>query len=451
MKNILGSLTEINTNDIFARLSTIQIIIFFVCVGLALLVGLFLGACIFFPAGVKSSLKQIRRKKAKLMASGENKQLETLVQAEETHKISLRTSLDYSDDDYLLEDDDFIDLDDIIDDDSFDDVILDENEENNNSVNGSNMRTVVYGDKDYMTLVEKRKKEIPVLVRNYLVNKINAMDVVSRDIDIVIHYPTEETPYVRVTAGGCTFLYIFVMKKVMKLFLRLHNVTFESTQNKVGNALQEAKNFGGDWYALTVSDFPKARAIVSNLAELSYKYTAQTEFEMGGGVVKYKGTNYENRVFEQANKYNPYEDKEFVKIVNELHSKYNLDYYGKSDATSFVRKLAGKEPATAIDFAGNRPSIYKVGETMFGILFENYGVVKFIFRNSEKYFMNLKTKHNFVKESDFPKSDDWAWYSILVDSTYTKKEIKQIIQDSYNYVISYNEKHVLDGDVDIDV
>ena len=445
MNNIFGTLSSISTNDVFAGLSSIQIIIFFVCVGLALFVGLFLGACIFFPAGVKTCINQIRRKKAKILASGENKQLEDLAKGEETHKISSRT-LDLSDKDYVIDDSDIIDDYDLADDDDFEGVQV-----GGNALNTTDMNTIFYGDKDYVALVEKRKREVPVIGRNYLVNKINGMDVVSRDIDIVIHYPTEDTPYVRVTAGGCTYLYIFVMKKVMKIFLRMHGITYESTKNKVGNVIAPAPAFGEDWYSLMVSDFPQARAIVANIAKLSYLYTAQTEFDMGGGVVTRKGVDYENRVFKCADDYNPYEDEAFMDLVNVLHSKYKLDYYGKSDGCAVARKLTGKEPVSVMEFVGNRPAIFKAGETMFGILFENYGVSKFIFRNSDKYFETLKTKHNYVKESPFPKSEDWKWYSILIDSTYTKKDIRQIIQDSYNYVISYNEKHLLDTDVDVDI
>lgn len=445
MNNILGTLSNISTNDIFAGLSSIQIIIFFVCVGLALFVGLFLGACIFFPAGVKTCINQIRRKKAKILASGENKQLEDLAKGEETHRIGSHTTLNLSDSDYLIDDSDIIDDDDILQDD------FNEAKDGDRSLNTSDMNTIFYGDKDYVALVEKRKREVPVIGRNYLVNKINGMDVVSRDIDIVIHYPTEETPYVRVTAGGCTYLYIFVMKKVMKLFLRLHNVTYESTKKKVGNVIAPEPTFGEDWYSLMVSDFPQARAIVTNVAKLSYLHTAQTEFEINGGIVTRKGVDYEERVFKCADDYNPYEDDTFMALVGGLQSKYDLDYYGKSDGCAVARKLTGKEPVSVMEFVGNRPAIFKAGETMFGILFENYGVSKFIFRNSEKYFENLKTKHNYVKESPFPKSEDWKWYSILIDSTYTRKEIRQIIQDSYNYVISYNEKHLLDSDVDVDI
>lgn len=449
MNTILGTLDSINTNDIFGGLSSIQIIIFFICVGLALLVGLFLGACIFFPTGVKSCLKQIRKKKAKILASGENKQLDDLGIDEETHKISLKPSLEYSDSDYLLDDTDLLE-DDLLDDDIIDDFSQDVTEEEK-TIKQSDIKTVLYGDKDYMALVEKRKKEVPVIARNYLISKINAMDVISKDIDIVIHFPTEKTPYVRVTAGGCTFLYIFVMKKVMKIFLRLHSATFESTKLKVGNAIAKQENFGNDWYSLMVTDFAGARAVVSNIVKLSYRYTSQTEFEIKGGVVNYKGISYEDRVLKCANEYNPYEDKVFFEAVKGLLAKYDLDYYGKSDACVFVRKLVGKEPPTAIEFVGNRPAVFKAGDSMFGILFENYGVVKLILRNDEKYFDNLKTKHNYVKKSDFPKSNDWQWYSILIDSSYTKKEIKQIIQDSYNYVIGFNEKHMLDADVDVDI
>lgn len=444
MNRIFGTLSAISTNDVFAGLSSIQIIIFFVCVGLALFVGLFLGACIFFPAGVKTCINQIRRKKAKILASGENKQLEELGLGESTHKISAQ-NLNLSDKDYSIDDSDIIDEDDLVEDEAFD------VKDGDKSLNTSDVNTIFFGDKDYVALVEKRKREVPVIGRNYLVNKINAMDVVSRDIDIVIHYPTEDTPYVRVTAGDCTYLYIFVMKKVMKIFLRMHSVTFESTKRKVGNVIAPAPTFGEDWYSLMVSDFPQARAIVTNVAKLSYLYTAQTEFDIVGGVVTRKGVDYENRVFKCADDYNPYEDEEFIELVNGLHSKYNLDYYGKSDGCAMARKLTGKEPVSVMEFVGNRPAIFKAGETMFGILFENYGVSKFIFRNSEKYFENLKTKHRYVKESPFPKSEDWKWYSILIDSTYTKKEMKQIIQDSYNYVIAYNEKHLLDSDVDVDI
>ena len=49
MRFILGAsdLTNVSANEVFGGLSIVQIVIFFVSVLLAILVGLFIGACIF--------------------------------------------------------------------------------------------------------------------------------------------------------------------------------------------------------------------------------------------------------------------------------------------------------------------------------------------------------------------------------------------------------------------
>lgn len=444
MNNLLNAIdfSKLNANDIFGGLTLIQIVVFFVCVILAILVGLFLGACIFYPVGVKSCLKQIQKKKAEKMASQESKQLEAYVTSQESHKVQ-SSSLDYTESDYLL--------DDIIDDEIIDDDIIDDDFLLAGGASGE-LTSVITADKDYIALVEKRKADVPVVSRNYLVNKIYAMNVVSDKINIEVFSPTEEEPYVRVTAGGCTYLYVFVMKKVMKLFMRLHGVTYKSLKEKAGDMVEPAPDFGDDWYSLILGDFPNSIAIATNIVELSYRYTAQKEFEKTDKGIVYKGTPYTDKVKAVADKYNPYLDSHFIAVVKDLQRRYNIAYFGKSEACAFTRKLVGKEKPSAIEFVGNRPAILKAGETMFAIMFENYGVSKLIFRADEKYVEGLKAKHDYVKESDFPKSENWKWYSILINKSYTDKEVKQIIQDSYNYVVNYVDKaEYPDIDVDIDV
>lgn len=436
MRFILGAsdLTNVSANEVFGGLSIVQIVIFFVSVLLAILVGLFIGACIFYPVGMKSCLKQIQKKRAEKMATQENKQVENVVAEKEVHKV-MPTTLDYTEDDYLLDDDDLLD-----------DEILDEEED----AESEDVKSVIYADKDYMALVAKRKRDVPVISRNYLINRVYSMNVISDKINIEVFAQTADSPFVRVTAGGCTYLYVFTLRKVMKLFVRLHNATYNSLKERAGDMIEPAPSFGEDWYSLTVGDFKNARAIATNVVELAYRYTAQTEFESVGGEIKYKGESYEDHVNKVAMDYNPVQDEKFVSVISDLQNKYDLKYFGKSEACSFAAKLVGSEKASAINFVGNRPAILKAGEIMFGIMFENYGVSKLIFRADEKYVEALKSKHEFVKESDFPVSENWKWYSILIDKSYTDKEIRQIIQDSYNYVIAYNSSTSVD-ELDVDV
>lgn len=442
MRFILGAsdLTNITANEVFGGLSIVQIVIYFVSVLLAILVGLFIGACVFYQVGAKSLLKQIQKKRAEKMATTENEQVENIVAEKEVHKV-MPTTLDYSDEDYSLDDE-------ILDDDIIDDEILDDENETDEDI-----KSVIYGDKDYMALVSKRQKEVPVITRNYLINKIYSMNVVSDKINIEVFAQTLTSPFVRVTAGGCTYLYVFTLRKVMKLFVRLHESTYNSLKERAGDMIAVAPDFGSDWYSLTVGDFKNARAIVTNLVELAYRYTAQTEFESVGGDIRYKGTSYEEHVQKVALDYNPVQDEKFVSVIENLQKKYNLKYFGKSEACSFTSsKLVGSEKATAINLVGNRPAILKAGEIMFGIMFETYGVGKLIIRADEKYIDNLKAKHKYVKESSFPVSENWKWFSILLDGSYTEREIKQIIQDSYNYVIAFNSSSSVDElDVDIGV
>lgn len=441
MRFILGAsdLTNITTNKIFGGLSIVQIVIFFVSVLLAILVGLFIGACVFYQVGAKSILKQIQKKRAEKMATRENEQVENIVAEKEVHKV-MPTTLEYSDEDYSLDDD-------ILDDEILDDEILDDDSQD------EDIKSVIYGDKDYMALVSKRQKEVPVITRNYLINKVYSMNVISDKINIEVFAQTQTSPFVRVTAGGCTYLYVFTLRKVMKLFVRLHEATYNSLKDRAGDMIAPAPDFGLDWYSLTVGDFENARAIATNLVELAYRYTAQTEFESVDGEIKYKGESYEEHVQKVAMEYNPVQDEKFVAVIDELQKKYNLKYFGKSEACSFTStKLLGSEKATAINLVGNRPAILKAGEIMFGIMFETYGVGKLIFRADEKYIDALKTKHEYVKESTFPVSENWKWFSILLDESYSVKEIRQIIQDSYNYVIAFNSSSSVDElDVDINV
>ena len=56
------------------------------------------------------------------------------------------------------------------------------------------------------------------------------------------------------------------------------------------------------------------------------------------------------------------------------------------------------------------------------------------------------SKHNYVKESDYPKSRDWKWYSLLIDDTYSKDEIKSIIDSCYKHVEEYHAEYVITTD-----
>ena len=48
---------------------------------------------------------------------------------------------------------------------------------------------------------------------------------------------------------------------------------------------------------------------------------------------------------------------------------------------------------------------------------------------SDEYGAALAEKHPLVKKSAFPKSKA-SWYSVILDDTFTEKEIKEILKNA---------------------
>ena len=460
------TIKDFTINNIFSSLNTVQFILFFVAMVLVLLFGMMLGGIMFYSSGVKYG-KRIAKpaKKKKEYYKKEGEKLEAQMAAIEKQKPKSATVLEFKEEDFNIDELDFgddLDFGEIEpvelseyakpSEDKKEDNVLDvtplslgekkvEEEEESAPEQAADL-TSVLDDEDFLALVRERKKNVPVLTRRYLLKYVSSLDPISDTENVSLTLRTPETPFDVASAGHYPFLIVFSFKRVLKLFLRMHENAYSKIHDIVGDLIAPHKEFGDDWYAWILSDEGNL-SLAPKAILLSYKYVASKEFTKTESGVSATGEPYADEITEKAKRYNPLFDEPYKEAIKTLNEKYDLDVFGSTEACNYTRSIKSERSTpSATEFSGNRPSILKTDNYIFGIVFENFGVIKFIFRNSEEYFKELQAKHPYVKESPFPQSRDWKWYSLLLDSSYTKEEIKEIIHSCYNYVENYHAEEV---------
>ncbi len=426
-------------NNIFSDLNVVQIILFFACMLFAVLFGFFFGGCIFYKKGfnhrakLKSRKKGVSKEEAKAFYKEESKSLENTA----SH-VATPLSIDFDNTDFDLND-----------------ILFEEEEVNIELVDDSNtedgkrksdFKTLVFGDPQYKELITKRKDAVPVLGRRFVLTTIANLPDVSKEVKISVQERSTQHLYDRISIGGYTFAVAFVNQRVVKIFLRLHEDTARRLSEKVSDLLKKAPSFGEDWYQWTLGESDNADSLITKIISLSYKYVVQCEFiKNEDGVLVANGVNYERIIDAECERYIPFNDEEYCKIANEINAKYPLGYFGISEACSFTNSLKkedtpeGEMPA-ALDYLANRLCLLKSGDNIFAMVFEKYGVTKLILRLSEERFRSLCKNHPRVSESAFPEARDWYWYSVIIDNTFEKEEIENLIKESYEYVTAFHKE-----------
>lgn len=443
VSNIFLDISEMFTiNNIFSDLNIVQFILFFVCVLFAVLFGFFLGGCIFYKKGFNHRAKLKSRRK------GENKEETKAFYKEEAKSLENSASRataplsidfdnqDFDLDDLLLEEDEEVSIE-----------LLDSTDEvEEGGERRSDLKTLVFGDPQYSELIERRKHAVPVLGRRFVLTTIANLPNVSDEVKISVQERTPLRLYDRISIGGYTFALAFVNQRVVKIFLRLHEQTALKLKEKVDFLLKKADSFGSDWYQWTLGEIDSADVLITKIISLSYKYVVQCEFVKDErGILVPHGASYESVIDAQCERYIPFDDEEYCRIADALNAKYPLGYFGISEACSFTNSLKKldtpeSEMPISLDYLANRLCLLKSGGNIFAMVFEKYGVTKIILRLSEERFRVLCNNHPRVSESAYPEARDWYWYSVIIDSSFNKDEIEELLKESYDYVTAFHRE-----------
>ena len=450
------SFKDFTINNVFSNLNIIQVILFFVAMLFVLLFGLMLGACIFYPMAIKRirklGLYTAPDKKQANYYKKEDQNIEAQMEAMDAKPSASTVMMNFDEEEF--------DLDEIVLEEE--EVVLTESATPTgnrplsdeldvglisvaeNSGEAGNDAASVMDDPDFNALVEKRKQEIPVLTRRNILKHVNSFAPISENIGVNVSSRSPEEPFDTACLGEYAFLLVYSIKNVLKLIIRMHENVYKKAYAIVGDSLQKYELFGDDWYSWNLTDEGNLNLPLRVVA-LAYKYVATQEYQKGeeGAILPIRDS-YTAQLKEKAKSYNPLLDASYVANIKSLNEKYNLEFFSSTDACTVTKKIESENSTpSATEFVGYRPAVLKTDDHIFGIVFENFGVIKLIFRQSPEYFADLQSKHKYVKESSFPKSRDWKWYSLLIDETYTKEEISQIIRDSYFYVEAYHSEYLM--------
>ena len=71
------------------------------------------------------------------------------------------------------------------------------------------------------------------------------------------------------------------------------------------------------------------------------------------------------------------------------------------------------------------------GKKCFVYVYDTNEAMVLIVRLNEKYAESVRESGHRIYRSAFPKSED-AWYSIIVDETYSETDIQEILADAYD-------------------
>ena len=401
---------------IFNELSMEQIIFVAVGVALALVVGLLIGGCIFYSAGYKRCKKMERLRARNVEAIVERPQPQSAPVADTFDKPE---EIDYFD----WEEDEETPVDEI------------RQEPRTQEELGEDDRlAAVLEDPTFAELVRQSRARHPIVNRKTLLAYCSTVVPLADSLPLTVKLRTKAHYYDRLQCAGYTFGLVFGRRKVLKVFLRLKSNAVDALVAKAGTYVNKAPQLGDDWYSWIVTDVEHNEKILAKLVEVSYKYTAHSEFaRTADGTLKAKNGGYEDKVIAFADAYDRNADPALIDASDAMNDKYKLEYFSKSDACQEVESW-GKQGVTATDYSGTHPAVLKSGDQIFGIVFENYSVVKVIFRSSPEYAKELMQKHpEYVGDSDYPVPDDGWYYAIWYDG-FDKEECKQLLRNACEYV-----------------
>lgn len=123
--------------------------------------------------------------------------------------------------------------------------------------------------------------------------------------------------------------------------------------------------------------------------------------------------------------------RETVNASAVVNKKYVADYLTKNYGMDVECNMRGNYTKTNLPLADTHYAVSQKGKKCFVYVYETEAAVVLLLCLNEKYADGIRSGGHRIIRSAFPKSKD-AWYSIIVDDTYTEDLIQKILVDAYN-------------------
>ena len=86
---------------------------------------------------------------------------------------------------------------------------------------------------------------------------------------------------------------------------------------------------------------------------------------------------------------------------------------------------------TGLPLADTHYAVSEEGKRCFAYVYETDGTVVLLLRLTEAYAESVRADGHRIIRSAFPKSK-YAWYTVILDDTYSEAGIQEILTDAYN-------------------
>ena len=114
-----------------------------------------------------------------------------------------------------------------------------------------------------------------------------------------------------------------------------------------------------------------------------------------------------------------------------MNKKYVADYLTETFGKEVECNRRGNYTKTSLPLADTHYAVSEEGKKCFIYVYETDAAVVLLLRLTEAYAETVRAGGHRIIRSAFPKSKD-AWYSIIVDDSYTETDICEILVDACN-------------------
>lgn len=123
--------------------------------------------------------------------------------------------------------------------------------------------------------------------------------------------------------------------------------------------------------------------------------------------------------------------RETVNASAVINKKYVAEFLEQTFGSEAECNMRGNFTKTGLPLADTHYAVSENGKRCFVYVYETDAAVVLLLRLTEEYADGVRKGGHRIIRSAFPKSKD-AWYSLIVDDTYTEADIRTILADACN-------------------
>ena len=113
-----------------------------------------------------------------------------------------------------------------------------------------------------------------------------------------------------------------------------------------------------------------------------------------------------------------------------INKKYIADYLAETFGKKVGISMRANYTKTGLPLADTHYALRADGKTCFVYVYETDAAVVLLLRITDQYAKSIQDGGHRINKSAFPKSKD-AWYSLVVDDSYSETDIREILADAY--------------------